>query len=55
MKKTIYTICLALMTFCIGCDDDDNHLPQVKPESTEPSRMTRETNTLGSAMTVWTG
>ena len=34
MKKIIYTICLALMTFCIGCDDDDNHLPQVKPEST---------------------
>ena len=34
MKKTIAMICCALCVWCMGCNDDGDTLPQIKPEAT---------------------
>lgn len=34
MKKIISYISVALLVVAIGCNDDDNNLPVIKPEKT---------------------
>lgn len=34
MKKIIFYILVALLVVTVGCNDDDNSLPVIKPEKT---------------------
>ena len=46
MKKIIFYILVALLVVTVGCNDDDNSLPVIKPE---------KTGTDGHVMPDWIG
>lgn len=47
MKKIIFYILVALLVVTVGCNDDDNSLPVIKPEKT--GTVTIGENTYGWA------
>ena len=54
MKKIISYISVALLVVAIGCNDDDNNLPVIKPEKTGMVTI-EKTRTNGYVMPDWIG
>ena len=54
MKKIIFYILVALLVVTVGCNDDDNSLPVIKPEKTGTVTI-GETRTDGHVMPDWIG